>query len=217
MLSVIQGIRLQPIVRLDNNNVFGYEILSLLPSNTDVECFFQKLPTSLFVTLLEKQLMSIRRLTLSGLLFINIPVAVLLNMELSDITFFRHPDNRIVIEVQDAQHVGEMTVKRIAKLKESIKRLQHLGWSVWLDDYRTDMATWLTLAEFNFNGIKTDYHEMQKCRKNGTPIKPLVESAKRFSQNVLIEGIETAQDLYRAIDSGAALGQGFLWPESTVS
>lgn len=217
MLSVIQGIRLQPVVRLDNNNVVGYEILSQLPSGTDVECFFQKLPTSLFVTLLEKQLMSIRRLTLSGLLFINIPVAVLLNMELSDITFFRHPDNRIVIEVQDAQHIGEMTAKRIAKLKESIKRLQRLGWSVWLDDYRPDMATWLALAEFNFNGIKTDYHEMQKCRKNGTSIKPLVESAKRFSQNVLIEGIETSQDFYRAIDSGAALGQGFLWPESTVS
>ncbi|MCW0350798.1 EAL domain-containing protein [Pantoea ananatis] len=217
MLSVIQGIRLQPIVRLDNNNVVGYEILSQLPSDTDVECFFQKLPTSLFVTLLEKQLMSIRRLTLSGLLFINIPVAVLLYMELSDITFFRHPDNRIIIEIQDAQYVGEMTIKRIAKLKESITRLQRLGWSVWLDDYRPDMARWLTLAEFNFNGIKTDYHEMQKCRKNDTPIKPLVESAKRFSQNVLIEGIETAQDLYRAIDSGAALGQGFLWPESTVS
>lgn len=41
MLSVIQGIRLQPIVRLDNNNVVGYEILSQLPSDTDVEFFFR--------------------------------------------------------------------------------------------------------------------------------------------------------------------------------
>lgn len=104
MLRKINGIRLQPIVRLKDNTVTGYEVLSKITSDDNVERFFNALPEKDYVTLLMRQLEIIHGVGINETLFVNLPLRIFLNK--CELGFFVQREatgeKNINIEVQDA-------------------------------------------------------------------------------------------------------------------
>ncbi|MDJ0043313.1 EAL domain-containing protein [Pantoea ananatis] len=218
MLKKISGIRLQPIVQLTNDKIIGYEILSKIKFNANVEGFFHALTERNYEILLLKQLDVIRESGVKKKLFVNIPLAILLKKRGLELFLYQctGQEKNINVEIQDAFLMEKMTSLQMLKLKKIISIMRVKGYSIWFDDYRDGMDKWLDTSQIIFDGIKTDYRELRRWKKNSLTMKPLIDKAKKFSKSVLIEGIETESDWLYACDSGADLGQGFMWPEDVI-
>jgi len=218
MLRKINGIRLQPIVRLKDNTVTGYEVLSKITSDDNVERFFNALPEKDYVTLLMRQLEIIHGVGINETLFVNLPLRIFLNK--CELDFFVQREatgeKKINIEVQDAFLLEKVDSLQKRSVIKAMNRCKSHGYDIWLDDYTAGMGRWLNNPVITFDGIKTDYREIRRLKKKALSMKPLVDEAKQFTKRILVEGIETESDLRYARASGATLGQGYLWPERVI-
>ncbi|KTS71422.1 EAL domain-containing protein [Pantoea stewartii] len=218
MLKKINGIRLQPIVRLEDNTVAGYEVLSKITSDDNVERFFNALPEKDYVTLLMRQLEIIHGGGMNETLFVNLPLRIFLNR--CELDFFVQREaageKKINIEVQDAFLLEKVSSLQKRNVIKAMDWCRSHGYDIWLDDYTAGMGRWLNNTAMAFDGIKTDYREIRRFKTKALAMKPLVDEAKQFTKRILIERIETGGDLRYARASGATLGQGYLWPERVI-
>lgn len=214
LLSNVEGIRLQPLVELRSGKYRGYEVLTHLTSATEPELFFCNLSVEASLFLFFRQLDTVRKLDEPVLFFLNLPVRVLADPEcLKRLQRVRICYRRnVVIELQDPETLLGAGSSQINVIKKHIRHLRNKGWSIWLDDLTSGVWCGMKDDGFWFDGVKTDRREI-----GGGILPLLVSRARQLGNRILIEGIETEEDLLRASDSGAEWGQGFLWPERTIA
>lgn len=207
----ISGLRLEPIVNLFNGRVITHEVLSQLSPSNDADDFFAHLPVSDSMALFCHQASLLKSLPEPGGYSLNLPLMALID----DRLFTRLLDvceSWITIEIQDAPHFGTCSRQHQLRLCERIKLLQQRKISVWLDDLTDTCIASFHRYAIDVGGVKIDKHAFWTLSKNRRALRQLVAQCADISPQVVIEGIENTQHLELARQSGASLGQGYLWP-----
>lgn len=206
MNNKISGLRFQPLYLLNHGFVFAYEILSDFIGDDNPEKKVQKMTGRELLSLFILQAnIALKR---KGIYFINIPVSLLASKKTVEIILSIRHCNKIFIELQDPENLLSMSFLNRTELSRNIAILQLHGWKIWLDDWKGSVDIFSLLPRTVFNGIKLDKSMIKNC-----DLSIFVEAAHCISQFVVIEGIETNEDLMLAKKSGADLGQGYLWPQ----
>lgn len=214
MWSCMEGIRLQPFMDLNTGEQTGQEALSALSKGVEPELFFRTFTPEVCLLQFFDLMDIVLQMKLTTPTFLNLPVRVLAEPEcLRRLTKIRACYRRnVVIEIQDpaALVIAEDLVPN------AVGTLRDYGWQVWLDDLTYSVCHILSRTGMLFDGVKIDRNELT----NMLNLEDLVKQSKNLlayqEHNILIEGIETEDDLARARNSGASLGQGFLWAETKV-
>lgn len=207
-------IRLQPIVSLSTHQVFGYEILSVPQTGTDNENRFSQCSNTQLLQLREWQLATLSSPAMVEKLFVNLTTDILLGEDTA--SYLLH--NRIpgVIELQDPQELINLSDSQLKQLAVHINRLQFCDMEIWVDDYQQEYGSTLHRAGIMFDGVKIDRFAFQRHRHNASELSSLIREARCFGKYVLVEGVETPEDMETATHAHADLAQGFYWPEHTV-
>ena len=106
-----------------------------------------------------------------------------------------------------------MSATEQRRIHHALLQLKAAGWKIWLDDLTQELADDYARLALPVDGIKLDRSELNTPARFDALVRFVRE---KIARAVVVEGIETAQDLQRACASGARFGQGFLWPESRI-
>lgn len=118
-----------------------------------------------------------------------------------------HP-NQIVIELAESEQIENYT-----KLKEMIDRLKNKGIQFALDDLDKGSASLKNILELEPNYVKLDRYfakNLNRAKRKQELLKALVDYCARNEIHIVLEGIETSQELNVAKSLGIHYGQGFL-------
>lgn len=206
----IAGIKLEPIVNLATHQMIGVEVLSLLSPPLQSEPWFQQLSAEHALDLLHAQVTALKNRIPWHNLFINLPITLLTEEDL-----FRRllplPGPGANIEIVEPALLLSLPHALRARAIENLHILARRGCRIWLDDIDEAQIQGFIASRLPLSGIKID--KMAFWRLKSTPaLLTLVNLCAKIAQNVLIEGIETQQDLALARKAGAGFGQGYLWP-----
>lgn len=223
-LIVCEGIKtiFQPIVRLKDKSIVGYEALSRGPSGTPYEN-----PYLLFTVAREvglsfeldrvcrsKALTNARHLKEGILLFINcLPTAVhdpdfkgeSLNSFLEGLQM---SPMRIVLEISEHDAIENFEIFR-----EAMRYYSDIGFAVAIDDTGSGYSSLEAVVELRPNYLKLDISLIQQIQDNALKqelVRGLISLAQRMNSQVIAEGVETVEELKMLLDLGVPLGQGYL-------
>ncbi|WP_058913385.1 EAL domain-containing protein [Entomohabitans teleogrylli] len=213
-MKEIKGIRLQPIIDLHSEKTFGYEVLSELSPDVDNEIWFHQQSPDRLLALHQWQLQQLETLPLNGTLFLNLPLAAL---QLPGLEQQLAGENRqTVIELQDPEMLLTLSERQLSRLRQGLSALSLAGFAVWLDDYRPCYNAVLNQLDWRFDGIKIDKHVFQQRRHSQEALIRLIGDTRKYGGKILVEGVETAGDLFAVLQSPADMAQGFFWPEIRI-
>lgn len=209
-ISQVSGLRFQPIVSLYNGDVIAQEVLSCLSS--DPEAFFSSLCKELHLAIFLWQLEEV--CYLPEACWLNLPVAVLSEPYLiSELIASVTAKENISIELQDPENIQYLNPLQFYRLRLGIRRLQQHGWNIILDDLTSICAPYLPAQDFKFSAVKFDRGEL----RGNLDLGQQIQHARSLASVIVLEGIETAEDLKLAMTCKADAAQGFLWPEKKVN
>ncbi len=214
-MKEITAIRLQPLMYLKQNKIYGYEVLSELDQTADYTQWFQRLRSDELVALWRWQQGCLTPLMPSVKLLQNMTLSVLTSPVL--IQEITAQPSRSQLELQDPENLQNMDEAAIKTLQANLLTLRAARIPLWLDDYRPEYDVQLERLALLFDGIKIDYHEFHARRRSPAALAALIAQSRRFGKMTLVEGIENKKDMETAWLSGACLGQGFFWPEVKIS
>lgn len=209
------GIKLQPIVELKTGLVIGYEVLSHFSDAVDSESYFRQVPSNIVFSMFNHQVERVTNSSSDVHYFINLPVRDLSRSDLGELIQIS-PDKKVVVELQDPEHLVGLTCAEQQTLVKNLNALHEQNIAVWLDDIEGSMLSVVRELNFRFDGIKIDKHEFWRSQSMPSVLNQLVKNCYQISPNVLIEGIETLQHREIAACSGASHLQGYLWPETII-
>jgi EAL domain-containing protein (putative c-di-GMP-specific phosphodiesterase class I) len=213
----------QPIVELSTNGLYSYESLMRCKLKYNPDTLFraamrQELLYEMDIFCISKSILSyfIRRDPRNELtLFVNVFPSTLLNPafipaleRLMDKMDDIQP-NSIVFEINEAQE--EAQVWEVAALKQIITSLRQNGFRIAVDDVGDGAAGLRKIIEFVPDFIKMSRYfstDLSVDERKQRIIKLLVDYCGGETRMVL-EGIETLEDLMCAKSLGVALGQGY--------
>ena len=212
----------QPIVRLGDRSVIGYEALSRGPEHTPYENPFILFDAARDVGLAfeldrvcrTKALTNARHLKPDLALFINcLPTAVhdpdfkgdrlsalLDGLKLSPM--------RIVLEISEHDAIENFKVFR-----DAMRYYSDIGFAIAMDDAGSGYSSLEAVVELRPNFLKLDISLIQGIHANPLKqelVRGLATLAGRMQAQVVAEGIETDEDLAALAALGVPLGQGYL-------
>lgn len=117
------------------------------------------------------------------------------------------PEIRLELEVTEQQGVADE-----ARFVAALKGLRERGIAIALDDFGSGYSTLAYLSKHRFDMIKIDRSlllQSETSQVGAECFAAVVRLARVGGAAVLVEGIETESQAARAIDAGAALGQGY--------
>ncbi|WP_240224686.1 EAL domain-containing protein [Rheinheimera hassiensis] len=117
------------------------------------------------------------------------------------------PASSIGLEITEATPIACW-----ATLKENLKIARALGFHIIIDDFTQGNSNLKALLEINPNVVKLDMSIIQgaeHCNRHRALLNASVRLIHEMGAKVVIEGIETAQQLNLARISGADMLQGF--------
>jgi diguanylate cyclase (GGDEF)-like protein len=139
---------------------------------------------------------------------------------------FRHPA-RLIETVKDALRVSGIAPSRLSlEVTESlliedqdstlkaIHELRRIGVRLSLDDFGTGYSSLAYLATYPFSQVKIDRSFAEEVTSDPNSqyiIQAVCELAHRFNMRVVVEGIETEEQLDTVRKLGAERAQGFLF------
>lgn len=118
------------------------------------------------------------------------------------------PD-RVVIEVTEDSFAGSMQ-----RLGEIVNIYRSAGCRIAIDDTGTGFNSADRIAELNPDILKVDIHLMKRSASHSgylAVLRSYSVLAEQIGASLLIEGVETEDDLQRAIQLGARYVQGYLF------
>lgn len=206
--------RLEPIVDLQKENVFGYELLC---GETCCPQYALK-DWLIFYDELSKSLPSIlQELPANKTLFVNLDSEHILNDSIfygfyhTDITPFR---KRLVIEWTEAPFQENRRYDILYRLE----RLQKDGFHIAVDDVGSGVDGFQRVLDCLPAFAKLDGTYILNSRAKPKPVRHkelyTVTKQLKVSSKVIVEHIETQSDFDTATQSGAHYGQGYRWPST---
>lgn len=211
----------QPIVRMSNASITGYEGLIRGPSDSPLHSplmLFQaarKYGRSLEVEYLSRAvvLQTFAQLKLPGKLFLNVSPDTLLmegwesGSTLQCIAESALQPHQIVIELTENSSSLEYVV-----LRNATQHYRDMGFEIAMDDLGEGFSSLRMWSEIRPDYVKVDKHFIQNI--NLDPVKlqfvrSIQEIAKNSGCRVIVEGVETHAELVTIRDLGVAFGQGY--------
>lgn len=207
----IKHYRLEPLIDLAASHIIGYEVLSQLREGLNSEQWFSRLSGRQQITLLRQQINRVSakvkadcfyNLTVAGFIALN-------HFDIEDIAAYSH----VSLEVADASALKCLNDKEKYFFFKNIDRLRFSGVEVWIDDFSADDLVSLPAYQGNIDGIKIDKGEV-----NAPYLSSIIKVVKSVMGNfpVLIEGIESENQLIKCIQSGADIAQGYFWKKENL-
>ncbi|MGN8010274.1 EAL domain-containing protein [Enterobacter sp. 22325] len=219
----MEGVRLQPLVNLFSAQLMGYEVLAIISKGIDPETFFRTFSAEICLSQFFDQMDIVtRHKKEETLYFLNLPVRVLADPECINrlIQVRQYYRRGVVIELQDPAELV-ITKSSVAEaIVRGVNTLRCNNWQVWLDDMTYGICCFLSKTSMKFDGVKIDRKELGNYKQYPQLLAELIKQARNLvahgENNILIEGIETDDDLAYARKSGAKWGQGWLWQEKKI-
>jgi len=218
----------QPIIAMDTRRIMGYEVLGRAVDSGHARSlgpFFCDSSVSVEEHILLDRL--IRRQALSKLstavdppmLFINLKPSWIVRSEQmgEKYTFilldkYEIDPRRIVVEVTEEAFNGCMD-----DLRSVIDRYRERGCLIAIDDVGSGFSNMERIAQLQPNLMKIDMHLIKKSATHDgyfSVLRSLSELADQIGASMLVEGVETREDLARSIQVGARYVQGFLFAKA---
>jgi len=217
----------QPILALDKRQIVGYEVLgrmvkpqgaaSLGPFFTDA-----RVPVDAQMRIdrwIRKQAFDklSRTTEQQPLLFVNlkpswIQKAYANTGELPTLAYLEAYDidpGRIVVEITEDAYVGSMS-----EFRDIVEIYRSKGCRIAIDDVGTGFSSADRIAQIQPDLLKVDIHMMKQSASHSGylgVLRSFSTLAEQIGASLLIEGIETNDDLLRAIEIGARYVQGYLF------
>src|SRR5579864_3196905 len=217
------GIRaaLQPLVRLGDRTVLGYEALCRFVPQAGL-----RNPDELFAgaasTGLERDVeaaclsaaFAAAQQAMPATLFVNVAVATLLEgrtaaerlSHLADISGIA--PSGVVLEVSERTPVDDLT-----RLRRVVADLRQLGFRIAIDDAGAGHASMLVIAEVEPEFVKIDrllIHGVNVSAARRALVVSLLSFGAHIGARVIAEGIETETELQTLLSLGVQFGQGWL-------
>lgn len=213
----------QPMVRLDDLSVVGYEALSRGPEATEFERpdkLFKAAYDSDMVVRLERlcrkrAFEAAKDLPDGRLMFVNIEPEAVADPELREVVFTSllaeaglKPE-RVVLEITERTAISDFCAFR-----STIEYLRMLGFSIAIDDAGAGYGSLQCLAEVRPQWVKIDMSLIRGVDTDDIR-RQLIESMHAFATKVgvklVAEGIEKVEELAALRNIGVEYGQGFLF------
>ena len=124
------------------------------------------------------------------------------------------PENMILIEITETiSNMDHMEVNNIAKA------LHSMGFAISMDDFGTQYSNMAVLTQFDFDTVKIDRSMIVNIvndEKNKLILKHTVAMLKDLGMEIVIEGVETLEQVEVLAELGCDIVQGFFFgkPES---
>jgi EAL domain-containing protein (putative c-di-GMP-specific phosphodiesterase class I)/GGDEF domain-containing protein len=221
-------VRFQPIVRLDDGLIHGFEALSSGPSGDifeNPEMLFSFAEETEQIVELERlcRLQAIRgaaRLEVPQKLFINCSAHGFVDPELVSAPILeevrragREPHD-IVFEVTERVAITEWK-----EFRAILAALRGLGFSIAIDDMGAGYSSLQTVAEVEPDYLKFDISLVRDIHLS--PIKrnlleTLVVLSEKIHAKVIAEGVESAEEFHALRAMGVPFAQGFYFAEPAV-
>ncbi len=201
--------RLEPFIDLELNQITGYEVLSTLRDGIDAGKWFARLSGEQQIELLLLQIESVAD-EVKEKCFFNLSVEGFLWLKERHINRMTRCDN-VCLEVSDSSVLKTLNDKKRYLFFKHTAALRNGGVEIWMDDFCSDDLISLPEYKGKVDGVKIDRSEMRSVH-----LSNLINIVKKMLGNipVLIEGVETLNDLAQGASSGADIAQGYLWSAS---
>ena len=206
----------QPIIDLKTRAVMGYEALSRGPRG-DLET-----PDALFQIAYQTELVwkldrvcregAVRRLSRlkpEQLMFINIEPACIFEEKLTEAAFIRRFASRLVFEITERAAITDFSTFR-----QAVQLLKRSGFKVAVDDVGSAYSGLRVVSEIDPDFVKLDM-QLTRGADNDQVKRQLIAAVAKFCADVgmplIVEGIETQEELQAVQALGIHLAQGFLF------
>ncbi|MCR2807841.1 EAL domain-containing protein [Paenibacillus soyae] len=215
----------QPIIALDSGRITGYEVLGRAVGAASVRSlgpFFGDSSIPAEEHLAVDRIIRERAIERVGqekdppLLFLNLKPGWIYRIgesgelyTLSLLKKFGVDPRRVVIEITEESFGGSMEV-----LRAVVERYREQGCLIAIDDVGSGFSSADRIAQIQPNLLKIDVHMVKKsATHNGYfgVLRSFSDLAEQIGASLLFEGVETREDLERAIGSGARYVQGFFF------
>jgi EAL domain-containing protein (putative c-di-GMP-specific phosphodiesterase class I) len=219
----------QPILSLQTKKIIGYEALGRRVHDGRVHSlgpFFQdpsideKSHLQVDRMLREKAISTLAQSEGESLLFLNLKPSWIYKMyretgilpTLQLVEKYDLDPSRVVIEITEEEFHGKLD-----ELSEIIDVYRQQGCRIAIDDIGSGYSNYDRIASIKPNILKIDLKLLKKSGLHDG-YKALLNSfsilSSQMGSSLLIEGVETKQDLYHSLKAGARYVQGFLFSEA---
>lgn len=117
------------------------------------------------------------------------------------------PNKMICIEITETiSNMDHIQVREIAKT------LHSMGFSISMDDFGTQYSNMAVLTQFDFDSVKIDRSmilNIEKDEKNRLILKHTLAMLKELGMEIVIEGVETEEQVEILAELGCDIVQGF--------
>ena len=121
---------------------------------------------------------------------------------------YRLPARLIKIEITESAYVEDT-----AAVRETVRRLRSLGFLVLMDDFGSGYSSLNMLRSLNVDIIKLDaqflHISKNESRKGISILESIVNMAKTMAMPVIVEGVETIEQINFLSDLGCRYMQGY--------
>lgn len=206
----------QPIVDLQGRCIMGYEVLIRGPKGEfeSPDVLFKIAYETELIWNLERvsrkhALTSLKKLRGDQLLFLNVEPASIFDPELMRHKAFKNHIHRVVFEITERAAIDDLQVFR-----EAVQHLKNSGFKVSVDDVGSQYSGLRLIAAIDPDFIKLDM-ELTRGVQHSHVKTQLIRAINRFSKEVglplIVEGVETKDELRVLKELGVRYAQGFLF------
>lgn len=215
----------QPIIAMDTRRIIGYEVLGRAVKGDSVRSlgpfFCDELVSQddhiVVDRILREQAFSkLAQMEEQPLLFINLkPSWIYRYEELGELYTLTLLDKygidpkRIVIEITEESFHGSME-----GLRTVVDIYRARGCLIAIDDVGSGFSSTDRIAQIQPNLLKIDIHMIKKSATHDGyfgVLRSFSDLAEQIGSSLLVEGVETKEDLARSIQAGARYVQGFMF------
>ncbi len=219
----------QPIVSIHNQRIYGYETLGRRIRVGGVEslgAFFKdpdvadELHLQIDRDLREKAIKKLAAAKNDASLFINLKPSWIYSTykqsgiltTLQILKKYNIDPSRLVIEITEEEFTGQLQ-----ELIEIVELYRQEGCTIAIDDVGSGFSNFDRIASLQPKILKIDLNIIKKSATHAG-YKALMQSfsilSAQMGSSLLVEGIETKQDLQNALHAGARYVQGFLFSKA---
>jgi len=206
----------QPVADVQEEKILAYEAFSRGPEGPfeRPEYMFEIAYEANLLWQLERRcrvgaLAGTRSLPLGSMLFVNIDPESVFDPELARLTDMTELHGRVVFEITERARI-----KDYPRFRRAIDRLRSVGFRVAIDDMGSAYSGLRLIAEVKPDFVKLDMNITRNVREDDVA-RELVGTIQRFSDRVdiplIVEGVETPEDLHLLRTLGVRYVQGYLF------